>query len=504
MEKYLKDTYGITVFQEQVMLQSRALGGFTRGQSDTLRKAMGKKKFDLMAQLKIKFHDGCLANEEFIKGCEETNKNPDELINKIWKDWESFAQYAFNKSHSVCYALLAYQTGYLKANYPAEYMSAVMSRNLSDIKKISLFMEECRRMGITVYGPSVQESYSLFTVDGDNNIRFGLNAIKGVGTNTVSEIIANRKAEGKFKDIFDFVSRVNLSQVNKKSMESLVFAGGFDCFEKPKRHEFLCVDNQGGTFLEALVRYGTQKQAEVGGASIWGDMLDNAVQTPQIPECPEWSSLESLKKEKEHIGIYLTAHPLDAFKFELSHIKTIKIKELNEDPKNLLNKDFMFAGLVSESFEKRNGNDKLYGGITIEDYSDSYSFRLFGKDYLTFKNYFGKDYLLLIKAKMEYWEQRKSYNLKIKEIIELSTLRDSYFKEVNLKMYASDVTDKFNNELIEVIGKEKGNIQLNISLYNYVTKARVEMSARKFRVGVTDKFIEFLKNNPVIQGYSMK
>ena len=505
MEKYLKDTYGITVFQEQVMLQSRALGGFTRGQSDTLRKAMGKKKFDLMAELKIKFNEGCLANDEFIKGCEVVKQKPEDLINKIWKDWEAFASYAFNKSHSVCYAYLAYITGYLKANYPSEFMAAVMSRNLSDIKKISLFMEECRRMGVKVYGPSVQESFSLFTVDQDNNIRFGLNAIKGVGTNAVQEIIEKREANGKFKDVFDFISRVSTSQVNKKSMEALIYAGGFDCFEKPRRHEFFADDGQGGNFMEALVRYGAQKQNEGNNSnSLFGDMLDTVVKTPDIPNIPEWSNLEAMKKEKEHIGIYLTSHPLDEFKFELSQLKILPISELNGDPKNLVNHDFMFAGLVTDSFEKRTTSNKLYGGITIEDYSDSYSLRQFSNDYMNFKNYFQKDYLLLIKARMEFWEKRGSYNLKIKEILELSTLKDSYFKELSLKLSSTTIDRPFIKEFIHILEQESGNIGLNISLFNPVKKTRVDMMSRKYRISLTDELVDFIQNNPAIHTFSLK
>lgn len=505
MEKYLNDTYGITVFQEQVMLQSRALGGFTRGQSDTLRKAMGKKKFDLMAKLKVKFHDGCLANPEFVQGCETVKKDPEDLINKIWKDWEAFAQYAFNKSHSVCYANLAYVTGYLKANYPSEFMAAVMSRNLNDIKKISLFMEECRRMGVKVYGPSVQDSFSEFTVDQDNNIRFGMNAIKGVGSNAVKEIVAKREADGKFEDIFDFISRVSLSQVNKKSMEALVFAGGFDCFEDIKRHQFICEDEQGGTFLEALVRYGNQKQAEgSGGNSLFGDMLDAVVQTPAIPNCPEWSALQAMKKEKEHIGIYLTAHPLDEFSFELKQLNTISLSDLNKDSKALVNKDFIIAGLVTDQFEKRTANNKLYGGITLEDYTDSYSLRLFSTDYMNFKNYFQNDYLLLIKARMEFWEQRQQYNLKVKEILELSTLKDTYFKSLHLKLLSTSINNKFTKELVDVISKESGQVSLNISLYNPVSKTRVDMLSRKYRVKLTDELVDFVENNPAIHSFSLK
>jgi DNA polymerase-3 subunit alpha len=384
-------------------------------------------------------------------------------------------------------------------------MAAVMSNNLSDIKKISLLMEECRRMGVQVFGPSVQESFSLFTVDDNDNIRFGLNAIKGVGTNAVKEIIEEREADGKFKDVFDFVSRVSLSQVNKKSMESLVYAGGFDCFEKPKRFEFLCDDGQGGNFLESVVRYGNQKQAEGnGGNSLFGDMLDSVIQTPQIPDCPEWSALQAMKKEKEHIGIYLTAHPLDEFTFELDQIKTLPIAELNKDSKALVGRDFMIAGLVSNCFEKRTAKNTLYGGITIEDFSDSYNLRLFSSDYMKFRNYFQDDYLLLIRATMEFWEKRQSYNIKVKEIKELSTLKDDYFKEIHLQVLTNQINQEFTNELIKTVEKEKGNIGLNISLFNSVNKTRVDMVSRKYRVKLTSELIDFVKNNPAIHAFTLK
>ncbi|MFW6043613.1 MAG: DNA polymerase III subunit alpha, partial [Marinilabiliaceae bacterium] len=323
METYLKDTYGITVFQEQVMLLARALAGFSRGESDSLRKAMGKKLGDLMAKLKVKFFEGCRNNPEFIEGCKQVNKEPEQLIEKIWKDWEAFASYAFNKSHSVCYAYVAYQTGYLKAHYPAEFMSGVLSRNLTDITKITTFMEECRRMGLDVLGPDVNESFRKFTVNAQGAIRFGMAGIKGVGTNAVEEIIRQREKDGPYKDIFDFVERVNLQTVNKKNIEALAAAGAFDDLGDGKRAPFFAVsDGEDGTFIERLLRYGNRFQADKASSqsSLFGAAdMNVAVKRPALPNVPEYSSVEKLNKEKELIGIYLSAHPLDRFRLELKH-----------------------------------------------------------------------------------------------------------------------------------------------------------------------------------------
>ncbi|MGM0649259.1 MAG: DNA polymerase III subunit alpha [Bacteroidota bacterium] len=506
MERYLKDTFGITIFQEQVMLLSRALANFTRGQSDTLRKAIGKKKFDLMDQLKLKFKEGCLSNQEFLDGCKQGNKDPEKLVDKIWKDWENFASYAFNKSHSVCYAEIAYSTAYLKANYPSEFMAAVMSHNLNEISKIAVQMEECRRMGIKVLGPSVNDSFSTFNVDENDNIRFGLNAIKGTGSNAVEEIIREREKAGKFKDIFDFISRVDLHQVNKKSLESLVYGGAFDCFDGIKRYQFLCADEQDVTFIEKLMKYGNQKQADKSnGASIWGDMLENTVQTPEIPTSDNWSTMEILKNEKEYIGMYLSAHPLDDYKLEMSQLNLTPLSKINAKPEAFKKQDFMVAGYITEAFEKRTKSNTLYGGITIEDYTDSYKITLFGKDYMEHKSYFSKGYSVLIRARMEPgWKNKDELRIKVKKMEELSILKDGFFKELTLQMFADKVDEDFLSEFKNVITKQKGKMILNISLYDNVIKQRVDMSSRQYRVDLNEKLIDFLRNNPAIHRFKMK
>ncbi|HEX7583707.1 MAG TPA: DNA polymerase III subunit alpha, partial [Prolixibacteraceae bacterium] len=323
MEPYLSDTYGITVYQEQVMLQSRALGGFTRGQSDSLRKAMGKKQIYLMDKLKVEFKEGCLENPKFIEGLQE-GKDPVKLIEKIWKDWEAFASYAFNKSHSVCYAAVAYQTGYLKAHYPAEFMAANMSRNLSNITEITKLMEECKRMKMNILGPDVSESYAKFTVNKSGNIRFGMAAIKGVGEGAVQDIIKARQG-GVFRDIFDFVERVNLQSVNKKNLEALAMAGAFDSFKKHTRSQFFAPDENDMTFIEKLIRYGNKIQYESNNMqpSLFGEVMSGqSVQKPEPPVVPEWADLVLLEKERSLVGVYLTSHPLDKYKIEIETLAT--------------------------------------------------------------------------------------------------------------------------------------------------------------------------------------
>ena len=311
MEQYLEPTYGVTVYQEQVMLLSRALANFTRGQSDTLRKAMGKKKIKLMKELKVLFINGCMGNPKYLKGCEQYNKDPEELAQKIWKDWEAFALYAFNKSHSVCYAYVAYQTGYLKTYFPSEFMAANLSRHLSDIKEVKKLMEECKRMGIKVHGPSVNESFKKFTVNSNGNVRFGMAAIKNVGSNAVQEIINERQENGSFKSVFDFVERVSLSAVNKKNIEALVHAGAFDGLGL-ERNQFFGPSGNFETFIEALSNYGNQMQASVdSGPNLFGDTIVVDAQKPEIPEKIEEFNLNTLNKEREHVGIFISGHPFD-------------------------------------------------------------------------------------------------------------------------------------------------------------------------------------------------
>ncbi len=500
MEQYLNESYGITVFQEQVMLLSRKLGNFTRGQSDTLRKAMGKKKFKLMEELKVLFVEGCLKNEAFIKGCEENKKEPNELIEKIWKDWAAFASYAFNKSHSVCYAYVAYQTGYLKAHYPAEFMAAVLSRNLSDIKKITFFMEECRSSGLNVLGPDVNESYSNFTVNTVGDIRFGMAAIKGVGEAAVMHIIEEREKNGPFKGIYDFVERVNLSTVNKRSIEALAYAGGFDSFKEIQRHQFFAEDS-GATFIENIIRYGSKRQNESNAApTLFGGIETIEIAKPIIPQSEEWANIYRLNKEKELIGIYLSSHPLDTFRFELENLNITSLSAL-KDMEALKGKEITVAGMVSSAGERMTKTGKPFGSMTIEDYTDSYSFVMFSKDYLQFKNYFGNGYYLLLKGKVQenpWRKETKELEFKINSIKMLSEIREEGFSKISLKVPVDFVSDDFITSLGDYT-TTKGKVLLKFMIFDKEKNVSVEMFSRTKKVDLTDEFIGFLKTNEEIE-----
>ncbi len=394
MEKYLSDTYGITVFQEQVMLLSRLLAGFTRGDSDTLRKAMGKKQIAVMNKLKVKFQEGCKANFQFIDECKLKGKKPDEVIDKIWKDWEAFASYAFNKSHSVCYAHIAYQTGYLKAHFPAEFMAANLSRNLNNITDITKLMTECTRMKLHVLGPDVNESFIKFTANKNSDIRFGMGAIKGVGAGAAQDVINAREKHGEFKTIFDLVERVNLQSVNKKNLEALAMAGAFDNLDGIKRSSLFAGDdeNDSTTFIEKLIRYGNKIQAEEQSAqqSLFGSLATSQViKKPDIPQVEEWPKLILLDKEKNLIGIYLTAHPLDDYRLELESFcsREVALKDLNNDIEKLKGREFTFGGMVTAAREATSKNGNPFSTLTLSDYTDSYEFFFFGQDYVNFHNY---------------------------------------------------------------------------------------------------------------------
>ncbi|GET32434.1 DNA-directed DNA polymerase [Prolixibacter bellariivorans] len=502
MEPFLNDTYGITVFQEQVMLQSRALGQFTRGESDTLRKAMGKKKFDLMAKLKVKFHDGCLSNEKFMEGCKELGKKPEVLIDKIWKDWEAFASYAFNKSHSVCYAYIAYQTGYLKAHYPAEFMAAVLSRNLSNADKISIFMDESNHMGLPVLGPDVNESRAKFFVNKKGDLRFGMAAIKGVGNGAVDEIIREREENGEFTDVFDFVERVNLQTVNKKNMESLAMAGAFDNLGGMKRAQFFAENSEGVSFIEALVRYGSRMQGEKQNAmaSLFGGENAVEVKRPDVPNVPEWPRIVLLDKEKNLIGIYLSAHPLDDYKLEIESFctKGINLAQLKENIDAFRNRDLTFAGMVTEAHEGISKNGKPFSTITLTDYSESHKVYFFGNDYVNFGKFCRQGLFLLVKGKVQpRWRDSNDWEFKVNKIDLLSELR-SQVQSVMLEIPSETITNEFLKELGERLNGNSGNTLLKFAVFDVKNNIRVQMFSRNKRVELTDELVEYFQNNPDI------
>jgi len=452
MEPYLKETYGITVYQEQVMLQSRALGLFTRGQSDTLRKAMGKKKFELLAELKGKFVEGCKNNPDFVQGAKEKGKDVEELVNKIWGDWEAFASYAFNKSHSVCYAYIAYQTGFLKAHYPAEFMAANLSNNLSDITKVTVFMDECKRMGLSVLAPDVNESYNDFTVNSHGQIRFGMAAIKGVGEAAVEKIIEEREKNGPYKDVYDFFERIDYKSVNKKTIENLVTAGGLDSFGY-HRAQYLHLVDATTTVLDNLVNYGQKNQQDSMNlqATLFGELDGFEVTKPNIPDCELWHDYEKSKKEKELIGIYLTSHPLDPYKLEMQLLCT-PVEELNSGLETFKGKEINIAGIITAKREGKTKTGKDFGILTLEDFSGTYELAFFGKDYTDFRQYFIDETAIYVKGKVgpKWGKEGNELTFTIQKVGLLEALTENAIRSITLQVDIEKLTLETVTEIHEL------------------------------------------------------
>jgi DNA polymerase-3 subunit alpha len=487
MERLLQETYGITVYQEQVMLLSQELAGFSKGQADSLRKAMGKKKRDIMDRLKVEFVAGCQNNGYDIS-----------IINKIWSDWESFAEYAFNKSHSTCYALIAYQTGYLKANYPAEFMAAVLSRNINDIKKITVMMEETRRMGIDVLGPDVNESLLQFTVNRAGNIRFGLGAIKGVGENAVLNIIEEREKNGPYRDIYDLAERVNLNTVNKRMLEALVVSGAVDGLPGISRAQYFSADSKGSSFLESLIRYGSSVKnlRNSSQQSLFGEAAGFELVRPEPAPCADWSKLEKLNKEKQVIGIYLSSHPLDDYRLEINAFCNATLADL-QNLHEFANRDVCVAGIVTETRSGVTKNGKPFGGFTLQDYTDSFTFLLFDKDYVTFSNFFVTDYHLLVKGKV----QGRHYNpdeleFRIREIHLLSAVRDDLISSITIKLKTDLVNPGFIDNLKTIISESPGNKTVKFLLIDHEDKITLPLFSRSVKAGITNELIGWLEDNP--------
>ncbi len=502
MEQYLKETYGITVYQEQVMLLSRSLGQFTRGESDSLRKAMGKKNLPLMEKLKAKFIAGCLANPSFVEGCKGSSKKPEELIEKIWKDWEAFASYAFNKSHSVCYAYIAYQTGYLKANYPSEFMAAVLSCNLSNSDKISTFMDESKNMGLPVLGPDVNESRSKFFVNKSGGLRFGLSAIKGVGEGAVEDIIKEREANGDFKSIFDFVERVNLQSVNKKNLEAMAMAGAFDSFSDISRSQYFGENPDGTTFIEALIKYGNRIQTEKVSsmASLFGNLQVIEVKLPPVPNVPEWPKIMALEKEKNLIGIYLSSHPLDEYRMEINSFctKDVTLADLSGDVTSLTGRDIIFAGIVTDTQEGITKNGKPFSSLTLTDYNGTYKFMFFGNDFINFGNYCKKGLFLLMRGKIgPKWQGSDQLEFKTNKI---DLLQELAGKAESLKITLSPdiLSEKMVEELDQYLSKAPGKSLLKFVVQDPSTNIRLDLFSRTKRVGLTSELKAYLQNNAEI------
>ena len=487
MEKYLKDTYGITVYQEQVMLLSRQLADFTRGESDALRKAMGKKKKAIVDAMKPKF----------IEGGKKNGHDP-KVLEKIWGDWEKFASYAFNKSHATCYSWVAYQTAYLKAHYPAEFMAGNMSRCLNDITKITKLMSECQAMNIPCLGPDVNESEQKFSANKKGEVRFGLSAIKGMGEAAATNIIAERHKNGQYKDIFDFVQRVNLSAVNRKAMESLALSGGFDSFGI-RREQYFASNAKGDTFVETLLRYGQVYQSEQSSMqnSLFGDMGGVEIQTPPVPDCEPWSTMELLKRERELVGIYLSAHPLDDYAVVLNHMCNLHCPQIGRemDKKAFASiEELTFGGIVTSVSQRWTKTNKPFGIVTIEDFEGQGELALFGEDWTKWQSMLQEEYHIYITAQcvQRFRNNPDAYDMVIKKIEFLSDVKEKSIEKFTVYMDSTMFNDAQLTDLETTLKNSTGNVPLYINIHDAKNNTNVQLYSRNITVDVNKKLLTSL------------
>ena len=474
-EEYLKETYGITVYQEQVMLLSQKLANFSKGDADVLRKAMGKKQKEVLDKMKSKFISQAMENG-----------HPEDKLEKIWKDWEAFAQYAFNKSHSTCYAWIAYQTAYLKAHYPAEYMAAVLSNNMNDIKQVSFFMEECKRMGLKVLGPDVNESYYKFTVNENYAVRFGMGAIKGVGSPAVQTIVETRK-KGSFKSIFDMAKRIDLRAANKKAFESLALAGGFDGFTTTHRAQYFHEEGDGITFLEKAIRYGAKFQENENSAqvSLFGESSDVQIPEPQVPPCEEWSTMEKLAREKEVVGIYISGHPLDDYRFEMKYFCNTRLENL-KNLEQYINKTLSFGGIITNVQHKTAKNGKGWASFVLEGYDESHEFRIFGEEYLKFRHFLIQNNFTFIKIMVkEGWVNQETGKkteprIQFQQVQYLQDVLPQFAKKLIIRMDIKELQNNLITQLQEAFKKSKGDNLVSFEILELETiKKQIETLPEK-------------------------
>ena len=487
MEKYLKDTYGITVYQEQVMLLSRQLANFTRGESDALRKAMGKKKKAIVDAMKPKF----------IEGGKKNGHDP-KVLEKIWADWEKFASYAFNKSHATCYSWVAYQTAYLKAHYPAEFMAGNMSRCINDIAKITKLMSECQNMGIPCLGPDVNESQRKFSANKKGEVRFGLSAIKGMGDAAALNIIAEREKNGPYKDIFDFVQRVNLSAVNRKAFESLALSGGFDSFGI-KREQYFGTNAKGDTFIETLMRYGQVYQTEQSSMqnSLFGDLGGVEISTPPVPEVEPWSTMELLKKERELVGIYLSAHPLDDYAVVLKNMCNLKCSQVGREmDKKEMSKyeELSFGGIVTAVSSRWTKTNKPFGIVTIEDFDGSGELALFGEEWTKWQSMLQEEYPVYITAccQQRFRNNPDAYDLVIKSVEFLSDVKDKEIRKFTIFIDSTLFRDPRMTDLETMLRSNQGHVPLYFNVRDIDHNTNIELFSRNMAVDVNKKLLSFL------------
>jgi DNA polymerase-3 subunit alpha len=503
-EEYLKETYGITVYQEQVMLLSQKLAGFTKGEADVLRKAMGKKQKDVLDKMKPKF----------VAQAAEKGHDP-VILEKIWKDWEAFASYAFNKSHSTCYAWIAYQTAYLKAHYPAEYMAAVLSNNMSDIKQVAFFMEECKQMGVQVLGPDVNESDIKFSVNTQGEVRFGLSGIKGVGEKAVESIIEDRVTNGMYKDIYDFARRSNTRTVNKKAYESFVYSGAFDGFGHHRAQYFFVGPNDKMNGTEKLIKYANdfQNNESSSQSSLFGGSVADLILEPALPVAPEWSLIDRLKYEKDAIGIFLSGHPLDNYRLELREfcqhsvrhltvVNKIRTGDTNEEVlaefENIKNRELVVGGLVVVAAQRMTKTGKPFGTIVFEDYDDTCELALFGDDFIKFKQFLTDGYFLQIRGRVaERFRKEGDWEFKITSINLLSELRDKLAKCVTIQVPIERINDDFMRQIHSILDDNKAttdqqNCQLLFDIYDREQNVNIKMPSKSVKINPNNHFLEQL------------
>jgi len=484
MEEFLAETYGITVYQEQVMLLSQKLAGFSKGDADVLRKAMGKKQKAVLDKMKDKFIAGC-----------KTNGHPIDVCEKVWTDWEAFAQYAFNKSHSTCYSLIAYQTAYLKANYPAEYMAAVLTHSQSNLDNVTFFIEECRSLGIKVLGPHVNESGVYFAVNKDGEIRFGLGAIKGAGDAAVEAIIQEREAAGPFADIFDFAKRLTNRTANKKTYECLALSGAFDCFTGIHRRQYVFAKDNDISLIEKAIRFAarTQMEEQSAQASLFGGTGGTAMPKPRIDYVEPFTEIEKLNLEKEVVGIYISGHPLDNFRFEMDSFCKTSCGELNE-LEAMVGRDVKMGGIVSGVEHRTTKTGKPFGKFTLEDYTGNYTFTLFGEEYLKFRNFMNIGWFLFVEGMVmrNTWGQQ-NLEFKVRNIDLLNELGVKRTKGVQVKVNAADLTAEMLGVIEDACVTYAGSTPLYFKIQDVGENIQLELLSRKFRVNPINDMVKQIK-----------
>ena len=487
MEEYLKETYGVTVYQEQVMLLSQKLAGFTKGEADVLRKAMGKKIFALLQQLKPKFIEGG-----------KSNGHPEETLEKIWKDWEAFAAYAFNKSHSTCYAYIAYQTAYLKAHYPAEYMAAVLSNNMNDIKQVSFFMDECKRAGIEVLSPDINESFYKFAVNKQGAIRFGMGAIKGVGASAVEAIVRERKENSNYRSIFDVAKRVDLRSANKKAFDGLILAGAFDSFDS-NRAQYFEIDERGQTFIEKAIRFGNKYQENKNSAqvSLFGEASEVQFDEPIIPDCEPWGIMEKLAKEKEVIGMYISGHPLDDYKTEIKYFCNAPISAFSSE-EDLLGKDLAIGGIITDVQHRISKNGKGWAAFTIEDYTEAHEFRMFGEDYLKFKHFLIPNSFLHIKMSVRPGWREGDVRIQFNQVQMLQDVLEAMANKLTLQLNIDELSEDRIGSLEKIVKEHKGKDVLNFVVYDMEDQLKLTMPSRTSKVKISQELLSMLETQEVL------